>query len=54
VKQIHNLKPQVLPYPPYSPDLEPSDFSRFWLLKFATRGCRFIMGEKVRYGGVHD
>ena len=51
VKQIHNLKPQVLSYPPYLADLAPSDFSRFWPLKFAIRGCRFILGEKVACGG---
>jgi hypothetical protein len=32
VKQIHNLKLELLPLPPYTPDLTPSDVHLFWTL----------------------
>ncbi|KAG8330454.1 hypothetical protein J6590_063704 [Homalodisca vitripennis] len=32
---------EVLPHPPYSPDLSPSDFHLFGLLKEALRGNAF-------------
>jgi hypothetical protein len=39
VKQIQGLKLELLPHPPYLPDLEPSDFYLFlWPLKGVLRG----------------
>jgi histone-lysine N-methyltransferase SETMAR len=37
----------VLPHPPYSPDLAPSDFHLFGPLKDALRGTRFEDDESV-------
>jgi histone-lysine N-methyltransferase SETMAR len=38
VKQIQDFKLQVLPCPPHSPDLAPSDFHLLWPLKDALFG----------------
>ena len=37
----------MLPHPPYSPDLAPSDFHLFGPLKDALRGTRFEDDESV-------
>jgi histone-lysine N-methyltransferase SETMAR len=37
----------VLHHPPYSPDLAPSDFHRFGLLKGTLRGTRFDEDENM-------
>ena len=37
----------MLPHPPHSPDLAPSDFHLFELLKDALRGTRFEDDESV-------
>ena len=37
----------VLPHPPHSPDLAPSDFHLFGLLKYALRGTRYEDDESV-------
>ena len=37
----------MLPHPPYSPDLAPSDFHLFGPLKDAMRGTRFEDDESV-------
>jgi transposase len=44
---------QMLPHPPYSPDLAPSDFHLFWPLKDALRGRHFRSDEEVTEA-VHD
>ena len=41
VKQIWNLKLEVLFHPPYSLDLAPRDFHVFWLLEDALYGRHF-------------
>jgi histone-lysine N-methyltransferase SETMAR len=38
---------QVLPHPPYSPDMSPQDFDLFPKLKKPLRGKRFISIEEV-------
>jgi hypothetical protein len=53
VKQIQDLKLEVLLHPPYSPDLVPSDFHLFWSLEDALRGCHFRSDEEVKEA-VHD
>jgi hypothetical protein len=53
VKQIQDLKLEVLPHLPYSPDLAPSDFHLFWSLKDALRGCHFRSDEEIKEV-VHD
>jgi hypothetical protein len=49
-KQIQDLKLEVLPHLPYSPDLAPSDFHLFWPLKDALRGRHFRSVKEA----VHD
>jgi hypothetical protein len=53
VKQIHGFKLQVLPRPPHSPDLAPSDFHLFWPLKDALRRRNLRSDEEVKKA-VHD
>jgi hypothetical protein len=53
VKQIKDLKLEVLTHPPYSPDLAPSDFHHFWPLKYSLRGCHFRSDEEVKEA-MHD
>jgi hypothetical protein len=48
VKQIQDLKLEVLPHPPYLPDLAPGDFYFLWLLKDALLGRHFRSAEKVK------
>jgi len=38
---------QVLPHPPYSPDMSPPDFDLFPKLKINTRGVRFSTLEEL-------
>jgi hypothetical protein len=42
------LKFDVMAYPPYSPDLAPSDYHLFGPLKDALRGRRFTSDQEVR------
>jgi hypothetical protein len=53
MKQIQDLKLEVLPHPPYSPDLAPSDFHLFWPLKDALHAHHFKSDEEVKEA-VHD
>jgi hypothetical protein len=39
---------EILPYPPYSPDLAPSDFHQFPKMKKYLRGQRFHSNEDVK------
>ena len=48
VKQIHNLKLEVLPHSSYLPDLATRDFHLFWPLKDALRGCHLRPHEEVK------
>jgi hypothetical protein len=48
VKQIQDLSLEVLPHPPYSPDLVRSDFHLFCPLKDALRGRHFRPDEEVK------
>ena len=45
---IQRLDFSVLPYPPYSPDLAPSDFHLFAKLKEHLKGQRFSCDEEVK------
>jgi len=48
VKQIQEFKLEVLPHPPpFLPDLAPSDFLLFWLVKDASRVWNFRSDEEV-------
>jgi hypothetical protein len=44
---ITKLGWSVLPYPPYSPDLAPSDFHLFGAIKDAIAGKRFRSDDEV-------
>jgi hypothetical protein len=48
VKQIQDLKLEVLPHLPYSPDLAPSDFHFLWSLKDILRGRHFRSDQEVK------
>lgn len=48
VETIQNLKFEVLPHPPYSPDLIPCDFHAFGPLREALHGHWFGSDEKVK------
>ncbi|CAK9827626.1 Mariner Mos1 transposase [Anthophora retusa] len=45
---IRKLGWEILPHPPYSPDLAPSDFHMFGPLKVALRGKKFGSNEEVK------
>lgn len=45
---IKNLKWQLLPHPPYSPDLAPSDFHLFGPMKEPLRGIRFKDEKEIK------
>jgi histone-lysine N-methyltransferase SETMAR len=38
---------EILPHPPYSPDLSPCDFHLFWRMKSSLRGRRFYSVEEI-------
>ena len=46
-EHIANLRWTVLPYPPYSPDLAPSDFRLFGPMKDGLRGQHFPSNDAV-------
>ena len=48
VDTLQKLHFEVLKHPPYSPDLAPSDFHLFGLVKAALRGQRFTSDEEVK------
>jgi hypothetical protein len=48
VATIQNLSFECLPHPPYSPDLVPSDFHVFGLLKQAMGGKSFRSDKEVQ------
>ena len=48
VKTINELGWELLPHPPYSPDLAPSDFYLFGPLKEFTRGTKFESDGEVK------
>ena len=50
-ESITKLDWTVLPHPPYSPDLAPSDFHLFGPLKHAFRGKKFEDDEAVIHAG---
>jgi transposase len=58
VKQTQGLQLEVLPHPPYSPDLAPSEFHLFWTREDSVRKRRFRsyeeVKEAVRYWLVHQ
>jgi [histone H3]-lysine36 N-dimethyltransferase SETMAR len=45
--KLHELGYELLPYPPYSPDLAPSDFFLFADLKRMLAGKKFSTNEEV-------
>jgi len=47
VEHIANLAWTVLPHPPYSPDLAPSDYHLFGLMKDGLRGRHFPSNDAV-------
>ena len=52
VRQIHNIKLEMLLHPPYSLDLASSNFDLFWPLKDALHGRYFGSDEEVKE--THD
>ena len=48
--KIHELKYELLPHPPYSPDMAPSDFHLFPKLKIFLGGRRFSSNEELIAG----
>ena len=48
VQTINNLGWELLPHPPYSPDLAPSGFQLFSPLKEFTRGTKFESEDEVK------
>ena len=48
VQNINNLGWELLPHPPYSPDLAPSDFHQFGPLKEFTRDTKFKSDDEVK------
>lgn len=58
LEAINRLKFEVLPHPPYSPDLAPSDFSVFPALKSLLRGrihaSRASLEDTVRHVLLHE
>ncbi len=57
IAKIRQLKWQLLPHPPYSPDLAPSDYHLFGPLKDPMRGIRFkqekMIGDAVKTSISH-
>jgi histone-lysine N-methyltransferase SETMAR len=53
IEAVHKMKFVLLPHPPYSPDLAPSDFHLFGPLKGALRGVKFSSDDEVR-NAVHS
>ena len=47
--KLHELKFELLPHPPYSPDLAPSDYYLFGNLKKWFSGQRFTSNEEVEW-----
>jgi len=45
--KLHELRYELLPHPPYSPDLAPSDYWLFADLKRMLQGKRFGSNEEV-------
>ena len=45
--KLHELRYELLPHPPYSPDLAPSDFHLFPKLKIFLGGRRFPTREEL-------
>ena len=44
---FHHYTPEILPHPPYSPDLAPSDYWLFVDLKKMLQGKRFGSNKEV-------
>ena len=53
IKTVNTLGFEVLQHPAYSPDLAPSDYHLFALLKDALRGRKFSSDEAVQKA-VHE
>jgi histone-lysine N-methyltransferase SETMAR len=51
--KLSELHLNVIPHPPYSPDLSPSDYYLFSPLKSALRGKHFTCSNEVELG-IHD
>lgn len=45
--KLHDLRFEVLPHPPYSPDLAPSDYFLFPKLKKWLAGLKFTSSDEV-------
>jgi hypothetical protein len=45
IETIWKLKLELLSYPSYSPDLTPSDYHIFELLRVSLHGCQFANDE---------
>ena len=47
--KFHELRYELLPHPPYSPDLAPSDYFLLPNLKKWLRGKRFYSNDEIKY-----
>ena len=50
---LRHMKFEVLPHPPYSPDLTPCDFHLFGPLKESLRGRKFTLNNDVQ-SAMHE
>ena len=46
--KLHELKYELLHHPPYSPDLGPSDYYLFPIMKRWLQGKRFVSNEDIK------
>jgi len=49
VETVNSLGLEVLPYPPYSPDLATSDYHLFGLMKKMLGGQKFALDMEVQF-----
>jgi len=47
-EKVENMEYEVLPHPPYSPDLAPSDYQLFGFVKIQMRGQHYETNEAIQ------